>query len=84
MGSFSRDKGFTLIELIAVIVILGIVSVSISSRFANTTVFELQQSRDDTVAALLFAQQVAMARDSASNPIRFISSGNSITVQERH
>ena len=82
MGSFSRAKGFTLIELIAVIVILGIISASISSRFANTDVFEIQASRDDTVAALLFAQQVAMARDSASNPIRFVSSGNSITVQE--
>jgi MSHA pilin protein MshC len=82
MSSFSRIEGFTLIELISMLVIIGIVGVSVSSRFSDTIVFKLQQSRDDTVAALLFAQQVAMARDSVSNPIRFVSSGNSITVQE--
>lgn len=77
-----QERGFTLIELITIIIMIGIIGSQVYPRFLDSDVFQVQQSRDDTVAALLFAQQVAMARDSASNPIRFVSSGNSITVQE--
>ena len=58
------QQGFTLIELIAVMVIVGIIAITASARFVSTDLVRLQASRDDLVAALFFAQQAAMAQDS--------------------
>lgn len=55
-------RGFTLIELIAVIVLVGIISISVNSRFYAQSSAKIQASRDDVIAALFFAQQTAMAR----------------------
>ncbi|MGH1371206.1 MAG: pilus assembly FimT family protein [Cellvibrionaceae bacterium] len=82
MGSrCSQNRGFTLIELIAVIVLLAVISISVSSRFTDTG-SAVQASRDDVIAALFYAQQIAMARDSNTNPIRVVTSSNSISVTE--
>ncbi|HEY7885049.1 MAG TPA: prepilin-type N-terminal cleavage/methylation domain-containing protein, partial [Cellvibrionaceae bacterium] len=37
-----REAGFTLIELIAIMVIIGIIAVTASSRFASTDLARLQ------------------------------------------
>ena len=80
MGIVAR--GYSLIELIVIIVILSIIAVIASSRFSDTTVFQLQTTRDDIVAGLFYAQQTAIARDTATNPVQFIASSTSITVRE--
>lgn len=72
------DRGFTLIELIAVIILVGIISVSLFSRIGNVQSASLQASRDDVIAALFFAQQTAMARSG----IVVTVSTNSINVTE--
>lgn len=77
----SRNRGFTLIELIAVIVLLAVVSISVTSRFTDTG-SAVQASRDDVIAALFYAQQIAMARASNANPIRVVATANSISVTE--
>jgi len=77
----SGYRGFTLIELIAVIVILSIMSISVASRFSGQGV-SVQASRDDVIAALFYAQQIAMARDSATNPIRLVTTATSVNVTE--
>ena len=77
----SQNRGFTLIELIAVIVLLAVVSISVTSRFTDTG-SAVQASRDDLIAALFYAQQIAMARDSNTNPIRVVTTANSISVTE--
>ncbi len=77
----SHNRGFTLIEFIAVIVLLAIVSISVGSRFTDTG-SAVQASRDDVIAALFYAQQIAMARDTAANPIRVVTTANSVTVKE--
>lgn len=59
------SRGFTLIELIAVIVILGVISWVATSRFSSPT-YQLQQSRDNLIAALFIAQQQAMAQSSSA------------------
>ena len=76
------NRGFSLIELIAVMVIVGIIAVTASARFASTDLARLQASRDDLVAALFFAQQIALARSSDTNPITVTVSSGGVSVTE--
>lgn len=64
MRRSDTERGFTLIELIAVVILVSILAVNLSSRF-NFDYADLQATRDDIVAGLFYAQQVAMARDGA-------------------
>ena len=71
-------RGFTLVELITVIILVGIISISVSSRFFDQNIATVQSSRDDVIAALFFAQQTAMARSGIAVSI----SANSVNVTE--
>lgn len=74
----SRERGFTLVELITVIILVSIVSVTIFSRLGSVSNANLQAGRDDLIAALFFAQQTAMARSG----IQLVVSTNSVSVTE--
>lgn len=76
-----KQAGFSLIELLTVIIIASILLVFIGNNLGQRGL-ELQASRDDVVTALFQAQQIAMARQSSSNPVQFISSGSSVDIQE--
>ncbi len=65
MYGSKREQGFTLVELIAVIILIAIVASSVISRF-NFDYADLQATRDDIVTGLFYAQQIAMARDSGT------------------
>jgi len=56
-------------------------SISVVSRFSGQSA-AVQASRDDVIAALFYGQQIAMARDSATNPIRVVATSNSVSVTE--
>lgn len=71
-------QGFTLIELITVIILIGIVSVTLFSRIDNIKTTNIQAGRDDLIAALFFAQQTAMARSN----IKLIITASSVSVTE--
>lgn len=82
------SRGFTLIELIAVIIVLAVISVTAIPRFSNAGASALA-GRDDLIAALFYAQQIAMARSRSSadpslnNPIQLqVSGGNLVQVTE--
>jgi MSHA pilin protein MshC len=73
-----RERGFTLIELIAVIILISIMSVTLFSRLGSVNSANIQAGRDDLIAALFFAQQTAMAR----NNIQLIITASSVSVTE--
>jgi len=77
-----RAQGFTIVELVAVIVLIAILGSLVLPRFSTLSAPAVQASRDDLVAALFYAQQIAMARDSATNPIRVVTTSTSVSVTE--
>lgn len=76
------NRGFSLIELIAVLVVLGVISIVATSRFSNTDVAAVQSARDQALTAFFSAQQLAMARASDTNPIQVTVTANSLNVTE--
>jgi len=75
-----RERGFTLVELITVVILVSIISITLFSRLGNVSTANLQASRDDLIAALFFAQQTAMAR--SNNNIRAVITANFVSVTE--
>jgi MSHA pilin protein MshC len=73
-----NERGFTLVELIAVIILISIMSVTLFSRLDSIKSANILAGRDDLIAALFFAQQTAMARDN----IQLIITANSVSVTE--
>jgi MSHA pilin protein MshC len=72
------ERGFTLIELISVVILISIISVSMFSRLGSVSGANIQASRDDLIAALFFAQQTAMARAG----IQAVVTNTSVSVTE--
>ena len=63
------QNGFTLIELIAVIVLIGILSAVALSRFADTGLYQQALFVDKLQAYLRLTQQIAMAQTAGLKPI---------------
>ena len=57
-----RERGFTLIELIMVIVILGVLAVFAAPRIFNNADFYARGFHDETLALLRYAQKAAIAQ----------------------
>lgn len=55
-------RGFTLIELVMVIVMLGILAVFVAPKFTGTSVFNARGFHDETLAYLRYAQKTAVAQ----------------------
>ncbi|MBI5007030.1 MAG: prepilin-type N-terminal cleavage/methylation domain-containing protein [Nitrosomonadales bacterium] len=56
-----RQRGFTLVELVTVIVILGVVSAVVLPRFFDNDVFESRAAADRVKSALRYGQKLAIA-----------------------
>jgi MSHA pilin protein MshC len=70
--------GFTLVELVTVVILIGVLSLALFSRLSVISSAAVQGSRDDLIAALSFAQQTAMMR----SDISVVITGNSVSVNE--
>lgn len=75
-----KSLGFTLIELITVMILVGILSITLFSRLGSAGTAPIQSGRDDLIAALFFAQQQAMMRPN----ITLVITANSISVNENN
>ena len=53
------DNGFTLIELIVVITLIGVLAAVVGPRFASTDVYEQRTFYDDVLQAIRFAEAKA-------------------------
>jgi len=56
------ERGFTLVELVVILVILGILAVAVMPRFADRGVFDARGFYDGTLSALRYAQKSAIAQ----------------------
>ncbi|MGV8836050.1 pilus assembly FimT family protein [Cellvibrio sp.] len=73
-------RGFTLIELVTVMILVGILSITLFTRLGSAGTAAIQSGRDDLIAALFFAQQQAMMRSNIS----LVLTANSVSVNENN
>jgi MSHA pilin protein MshC len=57
-----KNAGFTLIELIMVMIIVGILAVAVMPKFTDQSVFQSRGFHDETLALLRYAQKSAIAQ----------------------
>lgn len=78
-SAVSNHRGFSLVELVAILVIVGVLAVTAASKFGQAASQEVMTRRDDLIAAVSLAQQLSMVR---TNDVRLSVNGSQIDVQE--
>jgi MSHA pilin protein MshC len=58
----TQSTGFTLIELVMVIVILSILSITVAPKFFDNSIFQARGFADQMLATLRYAQKSAIAQ----------------------
>lgn len=74
----SKEHGFTMIEIIMVMVILGILSSVGFSRFASTSSFKERGFVDETLTSLRYAQRLAI---SSGCHVHVVLDSNSLQIR---
>lgn len=77
---YSHSEGFTLVEAILVIVLIGIVSVVVVPRFLGSTSFNPVIVRDQIIATARSARQNALGRPSVQLIIAPSAAGDRVTL----
>jgi len=62
MRTAEKQRGFTLVELVVVIVMIGILAVYVAPRFFDASIFKSRGFADQVQAALRYAQKQAIAQ----------------------
>ena len=79
---FESSQGFTLVELIMIIVLISILAVSVMPSFIDTSVFSLEGAAGMVAADIRYAQELAMGTH-ASKTITFTTDDSHYTVDSR-
>jgi len=61
-SSVAKGRGFTLVELITVMVIVGILAVAVLPRFFDKNIFDARGFHDQVISTVRYAQKVAIAK----------------------
>jgi MSHA pilin protein MshC len=59
---FRQQQGFTLIELVTVVVLVSALSIFVAPRMFNTSAFNARGLQDETLALFRYAQKTAIAQ----------------------
>lgn len=71
---FANARGFTLIEMVAVVALLGVIAVTVLPRLSGTNSAEVLVLKDQLLAAIRFTQQKAMFDNQRCYRLRFSAS----------
>lgn len=74
-----HNSGFSLIEMVTVLLLLGILGVVALGRFSGTDAFAARGFFDDTVTAVRFAQKLAI---SSGCDVRVITNATSYALRQ--
>ncbi len=78
--SIDSQRGFTLIELVSVMVIVGVIAVTVSIRLTPSD-FYLQSAKADILSAIMTARETAMSRTDGNSSITLIATNTAIDVR---
>ncbi len=74
-----QQRGFSLVELITVIVLLAIIGGVYAARTVSQTSFQLQAGRDQLISAFFMAQQAALHQ---SAPVRLSTGSTWVDIRQ--
>lgn len=64
--TISKDRGFTVVEMIVAILLVAIIAMTMFTRFSNPSSFDTSIARDNLIAMALQAQQAALGRENVT------------------
>ena len=77
--NYIHQRGFTLVELIIVILLVGILAINVGTRFFSNSSFADRNVADELVEAIRYTQHLAMSRGGG---IQIVTTPTKYTIQQ--
>ena len=75
------SNGFTLIELVLVIIVVGIIAITAAPKLGNLSSYNLERAGHDLIEAVRYTQEQSMTHSGAA-PFQIVISANGFTVTQ--